>query len=205
MSDALVLADDGLLRCPWGAGAEDYRRYHDDEWGRPVVDESRLLEKLCLEGFQSGLSWLTILRKRPGFRDAFAGFDADTVAAFDDDDVERLLVDARIVRHRKKIEAAIANARAVVQLHAAGQSLAALLWSYEPPAGPAPVAMGSLWSVTPESTSLAQALRGHGFRFLGPTTVYAAMQAMGLVDDHVDGCHARARCEAERAALVRPT
>ncbi len=204
MSSALVVGDDGVTRCPWGSGADDYRRYHDDEWGRPVSDESRLLEKLCLEGFQSGLSWLTILRKRPGFRDAFAGFDPVTVAAFGDDDVECLVQDARIVRHRKKIEAAIANARAVVQLHEDGLTLGALVWSHEPVPGSAPNGMDALPSATLESTALSRALRVWGFRFLGPTTVYAAMQSLGVVDDHIEGCEARYHCEAERAKFVRP-
>ena len=193
---------DGI--CPWGVAPPEYRRYHDEEWGVPVVDDVAILEKLCLEGFQSGLSWLTILRKRDAFRRAFRGFVPETVAAFGARDVERLLADASIVRHRGKIEATIANARAVRDMHAAGESLAALLWRYEPQAGRAPRTVGELPASTPESTALSKELRRRGFRFVGPTTAYAAMQSLGLVNDHVAGCPARARVDALRAALVRP-
>ena len=194
-----------MSRCPWGREPEEYRAYHDDEWGRPVTDDVAIYEKLCFEGFQSGLSWLTILRKRPGFRAAFAGFDPVKVAAFGPADVERLLGDAGIVRHRGKIEAAIDNAGAVLEVQAAEGSLAALVWSYEP-AGrrAAPKAMGDIPAATPESTALSKELRGRGFRFVGPTTVYAAMQALGIVDDHLARCPARAACERERKALARP-
>ena len=199
--------DDGLRRCPWGQGPPEYRAYHDTEWGRPVGDEVRIYEKLCLEGFQSGLSWLTILRKREAFRRAFAGFDPDLVAAFDDDDVQRLLADAGIVRHRGKITAAVDNARAVRALHHEGRSLAAVVWSYEPdPAGaPVPVAMDELPAKTPASTALSKELRRLGFRFVGPTTAYAAMQSLGLVNDHLRDCHVRAAVDIERLAFVRPT
>jgi DNA-3-methyladenine glycosylase I len=201
---SLVRGDDGMKRCWWGASTVDYIAYHDDEWGRPVVDDTRIFEKLCLEGFQSGLSWLTILRKREGFRAAFRGFAIPTVAGFTDRDVERLLGDAAIVRHRGKIEAAIANARAALDVQDDCGSLAALFWSYEPSRHPAPRSMGDMTSTTPESTALSKTLKRYGFRFVGPTTVYSAMQAMGVVNDHVVGCHARKPCTEARAALVVP-
>jgi DNA-3-methyladenine glycosylase I len=195
---------DGLVRCPWGVEPPEYRRYHDQEWGRPVVDDTRLFEKLCLEGFQSGLSWLTILRKRDAFRRAFAGFDVATVASFGPTEVDRLLRDAGIVRHRGKIEATIANARATLRVQEAGGSLAALFWRYEPPPRPAPRTFAEVPATTPESVALSGELRRRGFRFVGPTTAYAAMQSLGLVDDHLEACHARPAVEAERAALPRP-
>jgi DNA-3-methyladenine glycosylase I len=204
MSDVLR-GDDGILRCAWGAGSPEYIAYHDDEWGRPVVDDVRLYEKLCLEGFQSGLSWLTILRKRDGFRRAFRGFEPAKVARFTKRDVERLLQDASIVRHRGKIEAAIANARATLAVQDDVGSLAALVWSFEPSRRrAAPKQFGSLESSTPESKALSKELLKRGFRFVGPTTVYSTMQSCGLVDDHLARCAARARCEAERRALTRP-
>lgn len=196
--------DDGVRRCWWGASTPDYAAYHDDEWGRPVTDDTRIFEKLCLEGFQSGLSWLTILRKRGGFRAAFAGFDIPRVARFTERDVTRLLGDAAIVRHRGKIEATIANARAASEVQDAHGSLAALFWSYEPRRRAAPRDLGDLASTTPESTALSKALKGYGFRFVGPTTVYAAMQAMGVVNDHLVGCAARGPCTRARRALVLP-
>jgi DNA-3-methyladenine glycosylase I len=196
--------DDGLVRCEWGVTPAEYRRYHDEEWGRPVVDDIRLFEKLCLEGFQAGLSWLTILRKRDGFRRAFAGFEPAAVADFGPDDVDRLLADAAIVRHRGKIEATIANARATLEVQADVGSLASLVWRYEPAACPVPTTLADLPSTTPESIALSKELRRRGFRFVGPTTVYAAMQSLGLVDDHVAACHARPAVEAERSALPRP-
>ena len=201
---SLVRGDDGVRRCWWGASTPDYAAYHDDEWGRPVVDDTRIFEKLCLEGFQSGLSWLTILRKREGFRAAFADFDIPEVARFGDRDVARLLADAGIVRHRGKIEAAIANARAALDVQDAYGSLAALFWSYEPRRHPAPRSMADMTSTTAESTALSKTLKRHGFRFVGPTTVYAAMQAMGVVNDHVVGCAARGPCTQARKALVVP-
>lgn len=187
------------IRC-WPTTDPLYIAYHDDEWGRPVRDEHRLLERLCLEGFQSGLAWITILRKREHFRAAFAGFDPEAIARFGDADVQRLLADAGIVRHRGKIEATIANARATVALHEAGETLRELLWSFAPadPA-PAPRALGEMPAVTPESTALAKELKRRGFRFVGPTTAYALMQATGIVNDHVAGCTVRAAVEAERA------
>jgi DNA-3-methyladenine glycosylase I len=199
-----VRGEDGRRRCPWGAGPPEYRAYHDGEWGRPVADDVRIYEKLCLEGFQSGLSWLTILRKRDGFRRAFAGFEPHRVAAFGDGDVVRLLDDAGIIRHRGKIEAAIANARATLAVRADRGSLAALLWSFEPArrGRAAPVRLEDLTPRTPESVALAKTLRGYGFRFVGPTTAYAAMQSLGVVNDHLQGCHVRTACEAERRHLT---
>jgi DNA-3-methyladenine glycosylase I len=197
---AAVPGDDGRARCAWCLSAPEYVAYHDDEWGRPVVDDVQLYEKLCLEGFQSGLSWLTILRKRDGFRAAFAGFDPVVVASFADTDVERLLADAGIVRHRGKIEATIANARATLAVQDELGSLASLVWSFEPerPDRRAPSRMGEIPSVTLESTALAKELRRRGFRFVGPTTAYAAMQSLGLVNDHLAGCDARRPCEDDR-------
>ncbi len=200
----VVVGDDGRRRCGWCTAAPDYVAYHDLEWGRPVVDDVRLYEKLCLEGFQSGLSWLTILRKRDGFRAAFAGFAPEVVARFDAGDVERLLGDAGIVRHRGKIEATVANARATLAVQERHGSLAALMWSFEPSRRrPAPKRLGDLAGVTTESAALSTALRKHGFRFVGPTTAYAAMQSLGLVNDHLSGCHVRAACEEDRRR-VRP-
>jgi len=189
MTDGLAIGPDGVARCWWGASSEEYAAYHDQEWGKPVRDDDALYEKLCLEAFQSGLSWITILRKRENFRAAFAGFEIDAVAAFGPDDVERLMADAGIVRNRAKIEAAIANARAAAEL----DDLGALLWSFapEPATRPAPRSFADVPAVTPESTAMAKALKRHGFRFVGPTTAYALMQACGLVNDHIEGCWAR--------------
>ena len=203
MSD-LITGDDGRTRCRWGTATDDYAHYHDTEWGRPTFDERTLFEKICLEGFQSGLSWLTILRKRGNFRRAFADFDAATIARFDAGDIERLLGDAGIIRHRGKIEATVNNAQRLVQLHEDHTSLAALIWSYEPEAWPTPASFGDLPAVTHESTALARRLKKLGFRFVGPTTVYAAMQAMGVVNDHLDGCWVRQVCLDERAASSPP-
>jgi DNA-3-methyladenine glycosylase I len=198
--------DDGKRRCGWCTGTADYRAYHDDEWGRPVTDDVRLYEKLSLEGFQSGLSWLTILRKRDNFRTAFAGFDPGAVADFGDGEIERLLTDAGIVRHRGKIEATIANARATLAVQDDRGSLAALVWSFEPVrrGRPVPARLGDLAAVTPESTALAKELKRYGFRFVGPTTAYAAMQSLGLVNDHLEGCHVRRACDADRRAATIP-
>ena len=187
VDDDLVIGADGRARCRWGASTPEYAAYHDDEWGRPVRDADALYERLCLEAFQSGLSWLTILRKRERFRSAFAGFRIAAVAEFGAADVERLLGDAGIVRNRAKIEAAIANARAA----AAVDDLGALIWSHAPAPRPAPRTLAEVPAVTPESTALAKALKRHGFRFVGPTTAYALMQACGLVNDHLEGCSAR--------------
>jgi DNA-3-methyladenine glycosylase I len=192
------------VRCPWAQEPPEYRRYHDGEWGRPVVDDVRIFEKLSLEGFQSGLSWLTILRKRDGFRRAFAGFDIPVVAAFGEDDVDRLLGDAGIVRHRGKIEAVIGNARAALGVQASEGSLATLVWRYEPAPRPPARDLSQLPPSTPESTALSKELRRRGFRLVGPTTVYAAMQALGIVNDHLEDCSWRAVVDDERAALDRP-
>jgi DNA-3-methyladenine glycosylase I len=186
-------------RC-WPTTDPLYIAYHDEEWGRPVYDEHLLLERLCLEGFQSGLSWLTILRKRERFRAAFGDFRPDVAARFGPQDVERLLADAGIVRNRAKIEATIANARATVALHDAGETLRELLWSFAPAAPPpAPHALADLPATTPESTALARELKRRGFRFVGPTTAYALMQACGIVDDHIAGCFVREDVERARA------
>jgi DNA-3-methyladenine glycosylase I len=207
-NDRLVRGDDGVARCFWGASAPEYAAYHDSEWGFPVADDRRLFEKLCLEGFQSGLSWLTILRKREGFRRAFANFEFEQVARFGEKDVERLLGDASIVRHRGKIEATVNNAKRAVELVEEEGSLAAYVWRFEPEAGSRPTRL--TWealmemSQTPESKALAKDLKRRGWRFVGPTTVYAFMQAMGLVNDHLEGCDAREQVEAARAAFTPP-
>ncbi|WP_281174648.1 DNA-3-methyladenine glycosylase I [Cryptosporangium arvum] len=182
----LVRGADGLVRCSWAGAAEDYVAYHDREWGRRLTGDDALFERVCLEAFQSGLSWLTILRRREGFRRAFAGFSIEAVAAFDDADVERLLADTGIIRNRAKIDAAIANAKLAAQLP---EGLSALLWSFAPPARPRPRTRADVPATTPESTTLAKSLRKRGFRFVGPTTAYALMQATGMVDDHIVGCH----------------
>jgi DNA-3-methyladenine glycosylase I len=196
--------DDGELRC-FGADDPLYRAYHDEEWGRPVLDERGLYERISLEAFQSGLAWITILRKRDNFRAAFDGFDPERVARYGSDDVARLLADAGIVRNRLKVEAAIANARAVLDLRDAGTPLPQVVWAHRAdPARPAPASFGELPAVTPESTALAKTLKRHGFRFVGPTTAYAAMQACGLVNDHLAGCVARAATEAAQRAVTVP-
>ena len=196
------------VRCSWATSDPLYIAYHDEEWGRPVREERLLLERLCLEGFQSGLSWLTILRKRERFRAAFAGFDPERVAAFADDDVARLMADAGIVRNRAKIEATIANARATVALHEAGETLGALLWSHAPRArgerARAPRTLDEIPASTPASTALARELKRRGFRFVGPTTVYALMQATGIVNDHVAGCPVRRAVQEQIDAASAP-
>jgi DNA-3-methyladenine glycosylase I len=191
----LVAGPDGAARCWWGASAPDYADYHDREWGFPVTDDRRLFEKLCLEGFQSGVSWLTILRKRENFRRAFAGFDYAKVARFGARDVTRLLGDAGIVRHRGKIESTVNNARRALELAGEFGSLAAYVWRFEPPPASRPrrmtrAALAQL-STSPESVALSKDLKRRGWSFVGPTTVYAFMQAMGLVNDHIEGCHVR--------------
>jgi DNA-3-methyladenine glycosylase I len=191
MSDGLTVGPDGLARCSWGVSAPEYVAYHDEEWGRPVRDDTALYEKLCLEAFQSGLAWITILRKRESFRSAFAGFDPERVATFGDDDVARLMADAGIVRNRLKIEATIANAKAVRELQAGGESLTELLWAFAPADHPAPRAGADVPATTPESKAMAKELKRRGFRFVGPTTAYALMQACGLVNDHLAGCASR--------------
>jgi DNA-3-methyladenine glycosylase I len=201
-------ADDGRVRCAWCVATPAYRVYHDEEWGLPTRDDRQLFEKLCLEGFQAGLSWLTILNKREAFRAAFAGFDAARMARFGERDIERLLGDAGIVRHRGKIESAINNARRVLELRSEFGSLAAYAWRFEPaPASrPKRLTLEALraMSSSPESISLSKDLKRRGWSFVGPTTVYAFMQAMGLVNDHLDGCHARALVQAARTALPPP-
>ena len=206
MSDrGLVVGEDGIRRCSWGATTDDYRSYHDTEWGFPVTDDRRLFEKICLEGFQAGLSWLTILRKRDAFRRAFADFDFEQVARFGSRDVDRLLGDPGIVRHRGKIESTVNNARRCVELAAAEGSLASYVWGFEPETRSRPkrITREALEDVSqsPESRTLARDLKRRGWTFVGPTTIYAFMQAMGLVNDHLEGCAVRARCEDARGSL----
>jgi DNA-3-methyladenine glycosylase I len=186
---------DGKPRCWWSLGTPDYIDYHDSEWGRPLHGEAHLYERLTLEAFQSGLSWLTILRKRENFRRAFDGFDIEKVAAYGKRDVARLLSDEGIVRNRKKIDAAIANARAARELHAAGETLDEVIWSFapDPESRPAPKSGADIPAITDESTALAKELKRRGFVFVGPTTAYATMQAAGLVNDHLEGCAFRPR------------
>jgi len=193
---------DGRPRCRWAGGAPEFVPYHDAEWGFPVADDRRLFEKLCLEGFQSGLSWRTILNKRENFRAAFHGFDHEAVARFGERDVDRLLADSGIIRHRGKIEAVINNARALSDLVAREGSLAAYVWRFEPAPQDLPAPQSVSTSVA--STAMSKDLKKRGWRFVGPTTVYAFMQAMGLVNDHVEGCCIRAEAEAARAAFKRP-
>ena len=206
--DGLIVGEDGKRRCAWGGSTPEYARYHDREWGRPVDNDNRLFEKLCLEGFQSGLSWLTILRKRENFRNAFAGFDVDTVAKFGARDVNRLLKDAGIVRHRGKIESTINNARRARALVSEHGSLAAYVWRFEPEPGSRPKKLDwatlRAMSTTNESTALSKDLKKRGWSFVGPTTVYAFMQAMGMVNDHIHGCHCRVEVERLRRGFVRP-
>ena len=196
------------MRCFWGASHPLYVTYHDEEWGFPVADDRRLFEKLCLEGFQSGLSWLTILKKRESFRAAFRRFDMGAVARFGARDVARLLKDAGIVRHRGKIESTINNARRARELARERGSLAAFFWSFEPPPSERPRritrAVLRKLATTPASVAMSRELKKRGFSFVGPTTAYAFMQAMGLVDDHLEGCAARERAEAARARFRRP-
>ena len=194
----VVVGPDRLARCWWGSGP-DYLEYHDAEWGRPATDDRRLFEKLCLEGFQSGLSWLTILRKRPAFRSAFAGFDPALVAGFDDSDVTRLLSDSGIVRHQGKIRSTINNANRALGVIEEYGSLATFFWAYANPSDQAPVEVPP---TTETSKRLAGDLKKRGFTFVGPTTVYAFMQAMGLVNDHLADCHVREACSAERRTVL---
>ena len=188
----IVIGSDGRARCPWGSVEGDYVAYHDEEWGRPVHDSRALFEKMCLEAFQSGLAWITILRKRPAFRAAFANFEIERVAAFGEDDVARLMADAGIVRNRAKIEATLSNARATVTLRDDGEPLDELVRAHAPaPPRTAPKDWTDVPPTTVESVALARELRRRGFRFVGPTTLYALMQACGLVDDHIEGCLVR--------------
>lgn len=193
-----------LTRCFWAGSDPLYIDYHDREWGRPVVDDNRLFEKLCLEGFQSGLAWITILRKRENFRAAFLGFDIDKVAAMGETDIERLVLDAGIIRHRGKIASTINNARRAREIIREFGSLARYIWGFEPEPVAGPIVAGSIPAQTEASKALSKDLRKRGFSFVGPTTVYAFMQAMGLVNDHVDGCFCRAESEAARKGLKRP-
>jgi len=204
-----LFADDvGTARCTWCQATPLYRHYHDNEWGWPVADDRRLFEKLCLEGFQAGLSWLTILNKREAFRRAFAEFDAERVAAFDEGDVQRLLGDAGIVRHAGKIRSTINNAQRVIELRAEFGSLAAYVWRFEPESASRPKRLTheavKAMPTSPASHALSKDLRKRGWSFVGPTTVYAFMQAMGLVNDHLEGCHAREAALAARAKFKRP-
>ncbi|MEM1045964.1 MAG: DNA-3-methyladenine glycosylase I [Pseudomonadota bacterium] len=200
----LITGEDGRTRCAWCGTDTLYTTYHDTEWGRPVTDDVRLFEKICLEGFQAGLSWLTILRKRENFRAAFAGFDYREIARFTSADVDRLVTDPGIIRHRGKIESTINNARRAIDLEAEFGSLATYFWSHEPPpeARPDRFDAATLMAITktPESTALSKDLKARGWSFVGPTTVYAFMQAMGLVNDHIEGCFCRAEVEALRDA-----
>jgi DNA-3-methyladenine glycosylase I len=196
-----------MKRCAWPGADELYIRYHDDEWGRPVADDRRLFEKICLEGFQSGLSWITILRKRENFRHAFGGFDPEVVSRFRARDVQRLLKDAGIIRHRGKIESTINNAKRALELQEQG-SLAAYFWSWEPAPADRPKRLThaalTKMSTTPQSVALSKDLKTRGWTFVGPTTCYAFMQAMGLVNDHVEGCEVRAEIERLRTRFPRP-
>jgi DNA-3-methyladenine glycosylase I len=194
----LAAGDDGRPRCWWGLSAPDYVAYHDEEWGRPVTDDRGIYERLSLEAFQSGLSWLTILRKRENFRAAFDDFDFERVAAYDERDFERLMADAGIVRNRAKIEAAIANARATLALAESGESLAAIAWSFRIDRQAGPAGVDDVPATTDESKALTKQLKTRGFRFVGPTTAYALMQAVGIVNDHIAGCYVREEVEAER-------
>lgn len=209
MTPGLSVAADGKHRCAWCGSDPIYSAYHDGEWGRPVDDDRRLFEKISLEGFQAGLSWITILRKRENFRAAFDGFDVEKVSRFDARRVNRLLSDPGIVRHRGKIESTINNARRVADLIDEAGSLAAFLWRYEPPPSSRPRTF--TWSTlrkmstTRESVALSKDLKARAWSFVGPTTMYAAMQAMGLVNDHIDGCAFRAPVERDRAAFRRPS
>ncbi|AXV14522.1 DNA-3-methyladenine glycosylase I [Neorhizobium sp. SOG26] len=204
----IIIGEDGKGRCAWHGGLEDYRRYHDQEWGRPVTDDFRLFEKICLEGFQSGLSWLTILRKRENFRAAFAGFDFDKVAHFGEGDVERLVADAGIIRHRGKIVSTINNAKRAVEMREEFGSLAKFFWSFEPAASERPLVMDletlRANPTTAVSVRLSKDLKKRGWTFVGPTTIYAFMQAMGLVNDHLDGCYCQAEVENLRLRFKRP-
>ena len=206
--EGIAVGPDGKPRCWWCEGDDLYRDYHDGEWGRPVSDDRRLFEKLCLEGFQAGLSWLTILRKRDNFRAAFAGFEPDAVARFTAEDVNRVMLDAGIVRNRAKIEATVNNARRYEQLVERFGSLAAYVWGFEPDprSRPASLDYATLMRIAnnAESTAMSKDLLKRGWRFVGPTTVYAFMQAMGLVNDHLEGCAMRAEAELQRQQFERP-
>lgn len=205
----LVEGPDGKMRCFWHGNLPDYLHYHDHEWGRPVADDRRLFEKICLEGFQSGLSWLTILRKRENFREAFEGFDIERIARFGESDIERLLGNAGIIRHRGKIVSTINNAKRAIDLVSEKGSLAAYFWSFEPDEAERPAIMDYATlranPTSPTSIRLSKDLKKRGFTFVGPTTMYAHMQAMGLVNDHIEGCCCRAEVEELRRNFKRPS
>lgn len=208
LPSGLLLGEDKITRCKWGASDPVYLPYHDNEWGFPVDDDTRLFEKICLEGFQAGLSWLTILKKRDNFRAAFKGFDIPTVAAMGEEDIERLVLDAGIIRHRGKIKSTINNAKHALEMQNEFGSLAAYFWSFEPGSGERPDHLTWDWIIenptTSHSTALSKDLKKRGWSFVGPTTVYAFMQAMGMVNDHVSGCHCRDKAEKLRASFTRP-
>jgi DNA-3-methyladenine glycosylase I len=204
VDDAILIGADGVRRCPWSLSAPEYQHYHDREWGRPVDSDERVFEKLCLEGLPGGRSGLTILRLRDGLRRAFAGFDPSVVARFTDTDIARLLADSAIVGHRGTILATIGNARAAVRLWDQGTSLAGLLWSFEAPAADPPPTVTALPSSTPESEAFSRELGRRGFCSVGPAAVYAAMQSLGVVNDHLDGCRFWVVCDDERRAFIRP-
>jgi DNA-3-methyladenine glycosylase I len=206
--EGLQTSSDGVTRCGWSGDKDDYRRYHDTEWGRPIADDRTLFQKICLEGFQSGLSWLTILRKRYNFQLLFDNFEIDKIARYDSRDIARLLDDAGIVRHRGKIVSTINNAKRAIKLREEFGSLATFVWSFEPDPANRPAIMdyaaAKQLSLTAESTALSKALKKRGWSFVGPTTCYAFMQAMGMVNDHLEGCAMRAEIEGLRAAFIRP-
>ena len=212
MTDAdnsgLVTGEDNLTRCKWGGNRDDYAHYHDNEWGFPVGDDRRLFEKICLEGFQAGLSWLTILRKRENFRAAFQGFDIPAVAAMNEEDVERLVRDAGIVRHRGKITSTINNANRAMELQKEFGSLAAYFWKFEPGPDERPDTISWEWltknPISAQSTAISKDLKKRGWSFVGPTTIYAFMQAMGLVNDHIEGCHCQPKASKLREEFARP-
>ena len=207
--NGLITGEDGITRCAWAGSSADYLDYHDNEWGHPVADDTRLFEKICLEGFQSGLSWITILRKRENFRKAFAGFDIPTVAKFGDKEIEELVQDAGIIRHRGKIKSVINNANRALEMQEEFGSLAIYFWAQEPDESERPKVCDfetlRTLGKTERSTAISKDLKKRGWSFVGPTTVYAFMQAMGMVNDHLEGCYHRQVVEEKRAAFVRPT
>ena len=207
--DGLITGEDGITRCAWAGSSADYLDYHDNEWGHPVADDTRLFEKICLEGFQSGLSWITILRKRENFRKAFAGFGIPTVVKFGDDKIEELVQDAGIIRHRGKIKSVINNANRALELQKEFGSLAQYFWAQEPDESERPKVCDfetlRTMGKTERSTAISKDLKKRGWSFVGPTTVYAFMQAMGMVNDHLEGCYHRQIIEEKRAAFKRPT
>ena len=207
--DGLIKGEDGITRCAWAGSSADYLDYHDNEWGHPVADDTRLFEKICLEGFQSGLSWITILRKRENFRKAFAGFDIPTVAKFGDKEIEELVQDAGIIRHRGKIKSVINNANRALEMQEEFGSLAIYFWAQEPDESERPKVCDfetlRTLGKTERSTAISKDLKKRGWSFVGPTTVYPFMQAMGMVNDHLEGCYHRQVVEEKRAAFVRPT